>query len=276
LKKKVSGKVKFILLLSVICAIAIAILIGVFGTLIPEKAIQSVLTPVRSGFAAITRQIERYYNYIFSYESLKAENEYLEEKINSMEDEVRTLDSLQRENERLRDLLELKEEHQDFKFCSAYVISWGSSNWKSTFTIAKGESSGISTGMVAVTSLGQVVGLVTETGNNWATVTTILDSSMEISASVTSTGYNGVVHGTYATGKEGGLRMNYLPNDSVLRNDDQVVTTGSTVYPKDLILGYIEDAGFDETGVSKYAVLEPAADFDSLEQIFIITEYISN
>ena len=31
--------------------------------------------------------------------------------------------------------------------------------------------------------------------------------------------------------------------------------------------------GFDETGVSKYADITPAADFDSLEQVFVITQF---
>ena len=38
-------------------------------------------------------------------------------------------------------------------------------------------------------------------------------------------------------------------------------------------MGSIVDAGFAETGIAKYALLDPAADIDSLEQIFIITNY---
>ena len=39
------------------------------------------------------------------------------------------------------------------------------------------------------------------------------------------------------------------------------------------MLGCVIDAGFDETGVAKYAILEPAADFGSLEQGFVLTAY---
>ena len=67
--------------------------------------------------------------------------------------------------------------------------------------------------------------------------------------------------------------MNYLPSDAILRNFDQVVTTGSTVYPRNLILGHVVDADFDGTGVGKYALLQPAADIRNLEQVFIVTEY---
>ena len=45
------------------------------------------------------------------------------------------------------------------------------------------------------------------------------------------------------------------------------------MYPRGLIMGYVVDAGFEETGVAKFALLDPAADISSLEQIFIITDY---
>ena len=46
-----------------------------------------------------------------------------------------------------------------------------------------------------------------------------------------------------------------------------------SVEPRDLLLGYVIDAGFADTGVAKYALLQPAADIDTLEQVFILTEY---
>lgn len=273
MRKHLSTKVKVILVLALVLAALIAIITAIFGTTWPEKAVQTILTPIRSGVSAITRQVERYYDYIFGYEALEAENRYLKQRIAEIEDEARDIASLERENERYKELLNLSEENIDYQFCSAYIVSWDSSSWKSSFSIGKGTNSGLDTGMVAVTENGQVIGLITEVGSNWATVTTVLDSSLEISASISSSGYTGVVQGSYTTQDSGLLRMNYLPNEAVLRNNDQVVTTGSTVYPKGLILGYITDAGVDDTGVSKYAMLEPAVDFGSLEQVFIITQF---
>lgn len=82
-----------------------------------------------------------------------------------------------------------------------------------------------------------------------------------------------MVKGGYVSGNDTLLQMNYLPSDSIIRNKDQVVTSGSTVYPRGLIIGSVVDAGFEETGVAKFALLDPAADINSLEQIFIITQY---
>ena len=67
--------------------------------------------------------------------------------------------------------------------------------------------------------------------------------------------------------------MDYLPSSAIIRNNDQVVTAGSTVYPRNLIVGHVVDAGFDDTGVAKFAVLKPAAQIDSLEQVFLLTNY---
>ncbi|MGM9599118.1 MAG: rod shape-determining protein MreC [Faecousia sp.] len=273
MKKQFNGRVKLILILAVVLAALTAITTAVFGTTFLSNAVQTVLTPIRSGISSVTRQVERYYNYVFGYEALEAENKYLEERIMNVEEEIRNADALARENDRLRELLNLQKDNTDYEFCDAYIVSWDSSNWKSTFSIAKGTNSGLEEGMVAVTEYGQVVGLITQIGPNWATITTVLDTSLEISASIASSGHTGVVQGSYTAGEDNTLRMNYLPTNVVLRNNDQIVTTGSAVYPKDLIIGYIIDAGYDETGVAKYAKLSPAANFDQLEQVFIITHF---
>ena len=273
MKKHLSARAKGLIVAAVLLAGLVTIAGAVNRGRPGESLVQTLLTPFRTAGSTLVRQVERYYDYVFRYESLQAENEELKKQIFAMEEDVRSADSLQRENERLHQLLGLTEEHEDWQRVSAYIISWVDSNWKSAFTIGKGTNSGIQKDMVAVTEFGQVVGRVTEVGPNWATVTTVLDSTLGISATVASTGYNGVVEGALATGSQGLLRMNYLPTDSVLRNNDQVLTTGSTVYPRGLIIGYITDANFDQTGVAKYALLKPAADLDDLEQVFIITDF---
>ena len=143
-------------------------------------------------------------------------------------------------------------------------------------TINKGSNSGITTNMCAVTANGEVVGLVTQVGPNYAEVKTVLDSTLEVSSTISDSGYNGMVKGGYIDGNEKFLKMDYLPSAAIIRNNQEVVTSGSTVYPRGLIVGSIVDAGFEQTGVAKYAILKTAADIDSLEQIFIITQYTTD
>ena len=268
-----STRIRVVLIISALIAGAIAVISSLTGQSALGTAVQTVLAPIRSGAASLTSHAEQLYNYMFRYEALEAENEALKQQIAQMEEDSRLADSVLRENERLNALLGFKKDHENYELVDGYVISRSSSEWISSVTVGKGSNAGIAVGMVALTGNGEVVGLVTEVGANYCVIKTVLDSSLEVSATVSATGDSGMVRGGYISGQEGLLRMDYLPSDAVIRNRDQVVTAGSTVYPKDLILGYVVDAGMGETGVSKYAILEPAADIDNLEQVFILTNY---
>ena len=266
-------KVKVILVLALLLAVGLTVVSSLTGKDIPGQIVQSILSPIRAGAKALTNQAEQYYSYMFKYEALAAENETLKKELAELLDEAREADALARENDRLREALGLTKEREDYVLVDAYIIGESSIDWTSTFTIDRGTSSGITEGMCAITANGEVVGLVTEAGSNYAVIKSVLDSSLEISAPMSSSGYGGVVQGGYTSGYENLLRMDYIPSSAVIRNRDQVVTAGSTVYPRNLVLGHVVDAGYEETGVAKYAILEPAADIDNLEQVFIITAY---
>ena len=268
-----STKVKVLVVLAILLSIALAIASGVSNTSVVDLAVKGALAPFRAASTALTSMAQKYYGYMFRYEALAAENEVLKKQLSEMEDTARQAESVSRENQRLRKGLNLLETHEDYKLVDAYIIGWSSSDWESTFTINRGTNSGIQVNMCAITENGEVVGLVTEVGLNYAVVTTILDSTLEISGTIASSGYNGMVKGGYTSGNDTLLQMNYLPSDSIIRNKDQVVTSGSTVYPRGLIIGSVVDAGYEETGVAKFALLDPAADINSLEQVFIITAY---
>ena len=273
MKHLLSGRVRIIPILAILLSAALAILSNAVGLSLPAMLTQSIIAPIKYGATALTDTAEQWYSYMFRYEALAAENEALKERISTMEDEARRADAVTRENQRLRDLLNLKATHESFEYVDAYIIGWHSTDWTNTMTINRGTKAGIAEGMCAITANGQVVGLVTEVGPNYAVVKTVLDSTLEISATIASSGYNGMVQGGYIDGHKTLLKMDYLPSAAIIRNKDQVVTSGSTVYPRNLILGYIVDAGFDDTGVAKFAILEPAAEIDRLEQVFILTAY---
>ena len=273
MRQIMSRRVRNVLIAAVLVTIALSIAAGTMDFKLPEVTVKTVLQPLRAGAQALTRQAEGIYSYLFRYEALEEQVKLLEAENAQLKEEVRAAAALTREVERLTAALGLKNQREDFKLLDAYIIGWPSGDWTEECTINRGTLAGVRVDQCVVTANGEVVGLVTEVGPNYAVVKTVLDSSLEISANIASSGYNGMVQGGYATGEEGYLRMNYLPSDSVICNHDQVVTAGSTLYPRDLVLGSVIDAGFDETGVAKFAILEPAADFGSLEQVFVLTSY---
>ena len=273
MKQIFSKKVRNVVIAALLLTVALSIAAGALDFTLPDVAVKTVLQPLRSGAQALTSQAEAIYSYLFRYEALEERVKALEAENAQLREEVRAAAALTREVERLTAALGLKTQRDDFKLLDVYIIGWDSGDWSERCTINKGSLAGVQVDQCVITANGEVVGLVTEVGPNYAVVKTVLDSSLEISATIATSGYNGMVQGGYATGEEGYLRMNYLPSGSVICNHDQVVTAGSTLYPRDLVLGNVVDAGFDETGVAKFAILEPAADFGSLEQVFVLTSY---
>ena len=276
MKHFLTRRVRVVLIVAVLLAVGLTVVSDLAGISIPDMVVKGILTPIRSGASRLADGAEKIYNYIFSYESLAAENEDLKQQLAKLEDEARRADSVTRENSYLRALIGLKENNPSWELVDAYVISRSSQEWSSTFTVSQGSNAGIKAGMCAITANGEVVGLVSEVGPNYSVIKSVMDSSLEISSTISASGYNGMVQGGYASGLKGLLRMNYLPSSAVIRNNDQVVTSGSMVYPRNLIVGYVVDAGFDDAGVAKYALLKPAVDVGSLELVFIVTQYDAN
>ena len=266
-------KLKIIIIVAVMLTAALYVTAGLTNHSIPELLVQGIVAPFRAAGTALTKTAERYYSYMFRYEALEAENEALKKQVAELQDTARKADATERENTRLRNTMKLLESHDTYEEVDAYIIGWSSTDWSNTLTINRGTSAGITENMVAITDNGEVVGLVSQVGPNFAVVKTVLDSTLEISATIATSGYNGMVSGGYIEGNDKYLQMDYLPSSAIIRNKDQVVTSGSTLYPRGLILGSVVDAGFKETGVAKYAVLKPAAEISSLEQIFIVTNF---
>ena len=272
-----STRILVVIVIAVLLAALLALVGGLSGQNGPGAVVQSALAPLRGGAGSVMQQVQQVYDYIFSYERLEAENAALREQLSQIQKDALEADALRRENERLKALARLLSDNEDFQVVDAYIIARSTANeWVNTLTINRGTSAGITEGMCAITENGEVVGIVVEVGPNYAVIRTVLDSALGISATISESGYDGIVSGGYASGHKDLMRMDYLASAAVLRNNDLVVTSGSTVYPRNLVLGHIVDAGFSNSGAAKYAYVKPAVNIAELEQVFIITQFEAN
>ena len=91
---------------------------------------------------------------------------------------------------------------------------------------------------------------------------------------VSRTDSTAMLEGDFTLMQEGRLKMTYLPENTELLTGDLVLTSGLTgIYPSGLVVGAIESLHTDPSGMSRYAVLAPAADLDRLVEVFIIKEF---
>lgn len=233
-----------------------------------------VTAPVRNGISALAGWAEGVYNYSFRYDELQAENDRLKAEIAELEAAAREGEADSKENERLRELLELRPKNRSFDLESATVTARSSTNWASTLTLSKGSDQGVAAGDCVVDSAWNLVGIIEAVGTNWSTMLTVVDANLEMGAFLSRTESIAILEGDFALMAEGKLKLTYLPENTELITGDLVLTSSmGGNYPSDLVVGSIESIHTDASGISRYAVIAPAADLDSLVQVFIIKDF---
>ncbi len=241
----------------------------------PMSGVLEVLaTPIRAISSAVTEWARGQYDRTFQYETLAAENEQLRRQLAEMEQAARNGQDAVRENERLRDLLGLAEERPEFTYQDAEVTRRDTSNWESDLMIDRGTADGVAANSCVIDQYGNLVGVVTEAGLNWASVTTVLDSSCELGGRIARTDEDAIIQGDFTLMLEGLLKLSFLSEDAQLVAGDQVTTSGlGGVYPEDVLVGVVRELRTDVDGISRYAVVEPAADIPNIRYVYVITDY---
>ena len=239
-----------------------------------ENVLGVVTTPIRDGISALADWAEGIYNYSFHYEELQAENERLRAELAQLQETARDAEAAVKENERLRELLGLREQRRELTFESATITARSTSNWASTMTLSKGSAQGVAAGDCVVDAAGNLVGIIDEAGTNWSTMITVVDATLEMGALLSRTESIAILEGDFTLMAQERLKLTYLPENTELLTGDLVLTSGlGGNYPSDLVVGTIASIHTDASGMSRYAVITPAADLESLVQVFIIKDF---
>ena len=268
-----------ILIAAILLALVTAVVSMLFGGVAdPLSNLVGILTtPVRNGITAVTNWAEEKYNDAFELEQMKEELAGLKQRNAELEAQAREAEAALQENERLRNLLELQPKEWSCDKAAAMVTARSTSNWESTLTIGKGSAAGIAVDDCVVDEYWNLVGVVAEVGENWATVRTLVDSDTAMGGQLARTGGAAILEGDFALMGEGRLKLTYLPENSELIAGDLVTTSGrGGVYPAGLVAGHVEEGRTDASGMTRYAVIAPETDLDGLQQVFVITDFTVN
>ena len=119
---------------------------------------------------------------------------------------------------------------------------------------------------------GGLVGIVTDTGANYATVRSIIDDSSVVSAMAMQSGDTCLVEGDLTLYKEGRLRITNIKKDSDLKEGDRIVASNiSSAFLPGILIGYATDITVDSNQLTSSGYLVPVAEFNSLQEVLIIT-----
>lgn len=235
----------------------------------PRRAVTAVITPVQRLFSGVTDRVVEYLRTLKIRGNLEYEYDQLLIRLDELATEVALNEELRRTNQSLYDLLDEQQRNRDMNPVAATVIGTVGNNYFSTLTLDVGSENGV-TEYMAVVAQGGLVGVTYNVDKYKCQVRCVIDSDCTVAGLVQSSRDQGSVKGTLGANGEPMCRMYYLPDSSLPRPGDVVVTSGVGLeFPKGIPIGYIRESTRGMEDNKSYVVLEPVVDFEHLEYVTV-------
>jgi len=237
-----------------------------------EQGLGYVVVPAQQFLGNIQNWMNEKLFFIFHTAQIQEDNKKMLEEIDQLRYENTILKQYQKDNERLRVLLELDQKYAQYPKVGAQVIGKDPGNWYDVFLINKGSNHGLKVDMVVLAGSG-LVGRIIEVGANYSKVLSIIDDTSSVSAQVLRTDEVGNVRGDKTLMNEGLCRVQYVNIEAQMIPGDELVTSHlGDIYPPGILIGTIQEVKTESHGLTKYALLEPVVDFKHLEEVLVIDQ----
>jgi rod shape-determining protein MreC len=232
-----------------------ALLIGLFSP------IQRVADSALSGVSSL------WYGYV-DLRGVREENDRLEEEVARLEQALWMERDVVTSYRRLSSVLDLAERIPGDPIV-AEVIGLDASAWFRTITVNRGTAQGVSLN-APVIAAGGLVGRVISVGRDVAQIQLLTDRDCSVGALLARTRARGVVAGSGEQASPTGLTLNYVSNLEEVVEGDLIVTSGMDgIYPKGIAIGRVASVR-NGPRLFKLVVVDPAANLDRLEEVFIL------
>ncbi len=235
---------------------------------------------LRDAYAPLQSSVTELRDYFSGPRSIFSQKADLNKTIAQQEEEIARLNlenQVVREREaevkRLRALVNFMNNNLDkYQMSAARVIARSPNNWLKTVIIDKGAVEGIEKNMPVITPKG-LVGRIGSVSEHTSQVNLITDREIAVGATLQrSRSTSGIVEGMV----EGNLlKMINIPYYASVKPDDLIITSGlSQVFPPGIDIGVIYEVTEEPNGLLLSATVIPTVNFDKLEEVLVITDYI--
>lgn len=243
------------------------ILINPKGLFNPVRTIFSEIAyPFQKTFSIVGRSLDESFAFMGSIGAMKTENEKLIRENNSLVSEIASLQEAKKENDTLREQLNLAPKDK-FDLEAAFVIGQDPQSLGSWIMIGKGSADGIKPGMPVIVSDGILVGKVDEISPNSSKVSLLTDSGNAVNVSDLETGAKGLIKGAYGLG----MMMDMVAQADVLNQGDTVITSGlGGDIPRGLLVGTIQEVKISSDKLFQQAIVIPRVRYQKLDIVFVI------
>lgn len=211
------------------------------------------------------RKTKSFVSIFFEIGRLRKENQNLANKIVELGAQESKLNEAEIENSRLKELLSYKTAHPEENFLIADVIGLDPTGFYDTILVNKGSNDGISTGL-AVTSLGVLVGKVTDVWQATSKITLIISKDSIIQVMLQNSRTNGILRGGIS-----GMVLDDIPLDTLVAENENIITSGlGGSLPKNIYVGTAEKEISVKSDIFKTIKIKSPIDFPKLEIVSII------
>ncbi len=229
------------------------------------------LVPGQTATALMGRWWHFNFGSLLSGPRLARENAALKTRVLDLSAQNKELFAEQSENIRLRQLLGFAQ-RSPRPLLAAEVVALKPNSHTDTLTLNRGGRQGVHPHSIVLAENGALVGQVLDISPHSCDVLLLTDATSSVGALV----HNNTPHGPIGLCQGDGLghlRVTYLRSDTLLHLGDAVTTSGlGGVFPKSVPIGAVESISVDRTRSLQTALLRPSADFDHLEQVFLIQD----
>ncbi|MCS7219943.1 MAG: rod shape-determining protein MreC [Anaerolineae bacterium] len=245
------------------------------GYLAPvQEVVLRGLAPLQSWLAGLAGSLNSMASFVGDLWTLRQRNAELESQINNLLIENVQLKEVEVENANLRRLLQFAEAHPFLTFRGAEVVARvigrDPINLSNYLIIDLGQEHGIREGMPVVTERG-LVGRITQVHRTSSRVMLLSDPASAVSALLQSSRLTGIIQGQAG----GGLIMEYIPQDAAVVPGEIVITSGlGGRFPRGLVIGQVISVYRRDYEMFQRAVVRPSADFDRIEHVLVITNFV--
>lgn len=156
----------------------------------------------------------------------------------------------------------------EYKYLSAKVINNSTRFMHNFLTINKGTANGVEAGMGVVSAFG-IVGKVMSVSENFATVSSLLNTDVFVSAYINS---NNTFCSINWDGRDNmKSKLLFVPRHISLQKGDTIVTSGyNSIFPRDIIIGFIDDFSLVENASFFNIDINLSNDFSNLAYVYVI------
>jgi rod shape-determining protein MreC len=239
-----------------------------------QRDFLTVVSPIQDGANKALKPVREAFGWVGDTVHAKSQRDQLQRQVDKLRRELIANDAEKRAYSELVGIYHLDNRLsiRNYRPVTATVVARSPNIWYSTVTIDKGEAAGIRVNDPVINAEG-LVGKVAQTASDGAQVNLITDSTMGVSARISTTNTVGIIQPK--VGEPNDLLLQYLPVNAQANPGEYVETSGTvstpddSLYPPGIPIGQVTSA--NEESAYRSVNVRPLANLHNVDVVQVLT-----